>query len=142
MDTSKKINELKFCNEYIRLSQRYWDLADETIIAAIDDAMDSTIGDKISGKSHGMFQSMSEKDIKKYFTAKKLKIYATIPDGLADIVCKDIDKFLRNNIIVASGLRFNIPPRGEHLKLSEYYVNFLLAELAKKRLDLLLGYRK
>lgn len=142
MDTSKKINELKFCNEYIRLSQRYWDLADENIIAAIDGAMDSTLGDKISGKSQGIFQSMSEKDIKKYFTAKKLKIYATIPANLADIVCKDIDKFLRNNIIVASGLKFNIPPRGEHLTLSEYYVNFLLAELAKKRLDLLLGYRK
>lgn len=142
MDNPTKINELKFCNEYISLSQRYWDLADKEIIEAVDGAMKEVLTNRLQAKNIGNFEGMSEKDIKKYFTAKKLKIYATIPDDLADIVCKDIDKFLRNNIIVASGLRFNIPPRGEHLTLSKYYVNFLLAELAKKRLDLLLGYRK
>ena len=142
MDISTKINESKFCNDYIRLSQRYWDLADENVISAIDGAMSEVLMDKISGKSLGSFQNMSEQDIKKHFTAKKLRVYAAIPDNLADIVCKDIDKFLWKNYIVASGLKFNIPPRGEHLTLSEYYVNFLLAEIAKKRLDLLLGYKK
>lgn len=142
MDNYTKVNELKFCNDYISISQRYWDLADKEVIEAMDAAMQEILTSRLQGKNLGNFDGMSEQDIKKHFTSKKLRVYAAIPDDLADIVCKDIDKFLWKNYIVASGLKFNIPPRGEHLTLSEYYVNFLLAEIAKKRLDLLLGYKK
>ena len=82
MDNPTKINELKFCNEYISLSQRYWDLADKEIIEAIDGAMKEVLTNRLQAKNSGNFEGMSEKDIKKYFTAKKLKIYATIRKNL------------------------------------------------------------
>ena len=113
MDNPTKINELKFCNEYISLSQRYWDLADKEIIEAIDGAMKEVLTNRLQAKNIGNFEGMSEKEFDAtlvtvivLFCASGTGIYGALTEGMngdtSILISKSILDFFTAAIFAAN----------------------------------------
>lgn len=132
-------NDLIFCKKYIELSDYYWQLADEDVLKSIEEALKSALIDYQCGKLEGQFKGKSQAEIKNYFLVKKLHLYETIPNELAEKAQKEIDKYLQGKKVEARRNGLIVPEYGKHLKVKEYLANYIVAQEKKKLLEFHLG---
>ena len=134
----QRVNDTNFCKEYLSLSEKYFELADQTVLLAIDSAYNQILVDKARGKSVGQFDGLTNSQLKQVFMQKKVDLLKTISPSVVQIIQTIIDDYLRKNKRYASDCSLIVPNVG-HLKVTEYLLNYEQAQNALVKLNLLLG---
>ena len=138
LEGPEKANTLEFCKDYIELSERYWTLADQDLLNAINSAMDEAIQNSYTQKESNRFDGMTISEIKKFFHQRRLELFKDISPKTADYIQDLIDEHLKRKRYYAEKCELQIPGR-EHLSVAQYYLNYEKAKIAARSLGLAVG---
>lgn len=140
--TPTYIIDRDFCNEYIILSEKYWNLSDKDNFSSIDSSLNDILTALYLGEDIGIFNGMSENQIKKAFEIKKIEKILNIPHYYARKIQEKLNECLMLNKESAQRCNMQIPERDLPLSVREYYDNYLKALEYLKRLELIMMNKK
>lgn len=136
LEEPDKINTKKFCEKYLATFEQYLSLADEELMKAIDDALQTVLVDKARGKASSKYTAMPEDRIKREFIQRKIKLLDSVPDDISQYARKQLNELLKRNSAYALKCEMVVPQGKDNLKTWEYYLNYLIAEQMIKVLSM------
>lgn len=135
------INLVNFCKEYINLSEMYWNMANKNFLESINKAYENVLIDKSAGKRDYPLVKQTYGEIASYFHQERIKLYAKIPERLANVIQEKINEFISKNREYARKLGLNIPIKN-NLTTYQYYYNYEMIKQILPTLESKLWIRK
>lgn len=116
-----------FCTEYMRLSEIYWEMADQDKLERISLASEKVLIDKVMGVKDYDLVKLSDEQIIAHFHKEKIRIYEQIPEKMSSVITQKINDFVNRNTIYARKLRLIIPSENI-MTVHQYYYNYELVK--------------
>jgi len=134
LESPSRENEKIFHSKNIELSDILWNLADENLLSAIENALEDVLTKRHTGE-YVSYPNLNDYEVINIYDLKKIELFSSIPDYMAEEILKKINNHLNKNRSYAHERGMKIPS-GRNLRMSEYYENYLISKEIMKLLNI------